>query len=148
MLSTKELMPLNSGAREDSWKSLGQQGDPTQSVLEEINPECLLGGLMLKLKLQYFGHLIRRTNSLEETLMLGKIDGRRRRGDRRQDWWHRLDGIINSMDVGLSKLRGIVKDREPGMLQSMGLQRFGHYWVTEQQQKSLISFLPSPEYVS
>ena len=72
-----------------------------KSILKEINPEYSLEGLMLKLKLQYFGHLIRRTDSLEKTLMLGKIEGGRRRGQQRMRW---LDGIINLMDVSLSKL--------------------------------------------
>ena len=80
-----------------------------QSILKEISPEYSLEGLMLKLKLQYFGHLIRRTDSFEKTLMLGKIEGRRRRGRQRMGW---LGGITDSMDMGLSKFQDMVKDRE------------------------------------
>ena len=82
---------------------------PNQSILKKISPECSLEGLMLKLKLQYFGYLVQRTDSLEKTLMLGKTEGRRRRGRQRMRW---LDDTSDSMDMNLSKVRELVKDRE------------------------------------
>ena len=103
-LSAKELLLSNCGAGEDfriSWTAIRSN----QSILKEISLEYSLEGLMLKLKLQYFGHLMQSTDSLEKTLMLGKIEGRRRRG-------RRMDGISDSMDMHLSKLQELVMDKE------------------------------------
>ena len=122
-------MLLSCGVGEDSWESLGLQGNPTKDllkeILKEISPEYSLEGLMLKLKLQYFGHLIRRTDSFEKTLMLGKIEGRRRRGWQRMRW---LNGITEWVWVSSGSRWWTGK---PGVLQSVGSQRVRHDWESE-----------------
>ena len=131
----QELILSNCGAGEDSWESFGQRRS-NQSILKEINSEYSLEGQILKLKLQYFGQLMQRTNSLEKTLMLGKIEGRKRRE------WQRmrlLGGITNSINMSLRKLREIVNDREALCATVHGGHRFGHKFVTEQKQHSDIT---------
>ena len=102
--------------------------EPNQSILKEISPEYSLEGLMLKLKLQYFGHLMQRTDLLEKTLMLGKTEGGRRRGQQRMRW---LDGITDLTDTSWVSSGSWWWTGKPGMLQSMGSQRVGHNWAAE-----------------
>ena len=115
-----------------SWRRLLRvpwtAGGSNQSISKEISPEYSLEGLMLKLKLQYFGHLMQRTDSLEKTLILGKIEGRRRRGRQKTRWFY---GITNSVDMTLTRFRIWWWTGKPGVLQSMGSQRIRHDWVTE-----------------
>ena len=123
-------MLSNCGAGEDSVRVPWSAMNSKQSILREINSEYSLEGLMLKL--QYFGHLMWRTDSLEKTLMLGKIEGRKRRGQQRMRWF---DGITNSMNTSLSTLQEMVKGREAWCV---AVQRTGHDLATEQNQQQLL----------
>ena len=121
-------MLLNCGVGEDSLRVPWTARRSNQSILKEISPEYSWEGLMLKLKLQYFGYLIQRADSVEKTLMLGKIEGRRRRGWQRMRW---LVGTTDSVEMSLSRLRKLVMDREAWCAVVMRSQRVGHDWATE-----------------
>ena len=134
-LSTEELMLCNCGAGEDSWDPWTARRS-NQSILKEINLEYSLEGQMLKQKLQYLGHLMGRADSLENTLMLGKIEGKRRRGRQRMRW---LYSITNSMNMNLSILQERWRTEKPGVLQFIESQRVKLYLVNKQQQHAVKS---------
>ena len=120
-LSAEKLMLLNCDVGDVSWESLGLQGNPPV-ILKEISPGCSLEGLMLKLKLQYFCHLMQRADSFEKMVMLGKIEGRRRRGRQRIRW---LDGITDTMNMGFGELQVLVMDREAWRAEVHGITKSG-----------------------
>ena len=125
-LSSEELMLSNWSAREDSWVLWGARRS-NQSILKEINPIYSLEGLILKIKLQYFGYLMRRADSMEKTLMLGKTEGKKRRGQQRIRW---LNSITDSMDISLSKLWVMVKEREAWRAAVHELTK-SHTWLND-----------------
>ena len=130
-------MVLNYGAGDNSWRVPWTARRSNQPILKEINPEYSLEELLLKLKLQYFGHLRRRANLLEKTLILGKTEGKRRRGWQRMRW---LESITDSMDMNLSQLQEIVEDRGAWMLQSVGSQESRTWFSKLNNELSLIQW--------
>ena len=134
-------MLLNCGVGEDSWESLGLQRDPTSPILAEISPDYSLEGLMLKLKLQYFGHLMCITDSLEKTLMLVKVGGGKKRGRQRMRW---LEGITDSMDMSLSKFHELAMDRETWRIAVHGVAKNRTWLRTELNWTECTNVNPTP----